>query len=92
MAKVKTEKEKREVAIERAAAALLKAAEIYYTDWHKLLWRSFVNGLVGALGATVGLAIVLSLLGALLSHLGVLPVIGNFFSHANELLNSYVSH
>ena len=49
--------------------------------------RSFVSGLFTALGATVGLALVVGLAGLILEWLGVLPVVGGFFGRINEVLN-----
>ncbi len=50
--------------------------------------RSFVSGLFTALGATVGLALILGLAGLVLDHLGVLPVVGGFFSRISQLMDN----
>jgi anti-sigma-K factor RskA len=42
---------------------------------HHGLWRSFWRGVVSALGATVGVAIVFGLLGFLLQQLSVFPAL-----------------
>lgn len=53
--------------------------------------RSFVSGLFTALGATVGLALVLTLFGFILDWLGVLPVVGAFFTRINDVLSNALS-
>lgn len=52
--------------------------------------RSFVAGLFTALGATIGLALVLTLFGFILDWLGVLPVVGGFFARINEVISQAV--
>lgn len=69
------------------ATDFVRIAERYYTNWPTLLLRSFVAGLFTAIGATVGLAVVVWVAGAILEGLGVLPVVGDFFSRLNELLH-----
>lgn len=54
-----------------------------------LMWRSFVSGLLSGLGATIGVAVVLTLLGYLLRHLGGLPVIGQWLNDASQILPSH---
>ncbi len=64
------------------------ALEKYYNSWSNLMARSFVSGLFTALGATVGLALVLGLAGLILENLGVLPIVGDFFARINEVLSN----
>jgi len=64
-----------------------QALEKYYNSWSNLIARSFVSGLFTALGATIGLALVIGLAGLILEKLGVLPVVGGFFGRINEVLN-----
>ena len=64
-----------------------QAIEKYYNGWGTLMARSFVAGLFTALGATIGLALVLTLAGFILDKLGVLPVVGGFFSRINEVIS-----
>lgn len=73
------------------ARDLVRIAEQYYGNWRAVMARSFLAGLFTALGATVGLGLVLWAVGLLLENLGVLPVVGDFFSRANELLNTYAT-
>ncbi|OGB74979.1 hypothetical protein A2810_02780 [candidate division Kazan bacterium RIFCSPHIGHO2_01_FULL_49_10] len=70
-----------------ALGAFAQAIERYYNSWSTLIARSFVAGLFTALGATVGLALVLALTGAILGWLGVIPVVGGFFARLNEVIS-----
>ncbi|OGB73468.1 hypothetical protein A3K24_01240 [candidate division Kazan bacterium RIFCSPHIGHO2_01_FULL_44_14] len=72
---------------DRALGDFSKALEKYYNSWGNLIARSFVGGLFTALGATVGLALVLYLIGFTLEKLGVLPVVGDFFARISEVMN-----
>lgn len=72
----------------RALGQFAQAIEKYYTSWGNLMARSFVSGLFTALGATIGLALVLGLAGLIMERLGVLPVVGGFFARINEVLNN----
>lgn len=67
--------------------AFAQSLEKYYNSWGNLIGRSFVSGLFTALGATVGLALVLGLAGLILGKLGVLPIVGGFFSRINEVIS-----
>ena len=71
---------------ERVLGDFAKALERHSTDWSSLMARSFVGGLFTALGATVGLALVLGLAGLILDKLGVLPGVGSFFTRIDQLL------
>lgn len=71
----------------QALGAFAQAIEKYYNSWGNLIARSFVSGLFTALGATVGLALVLALTGITLDKLGVLPVVGGFFDRISEVLD-----
>ena len=70
-----------------ALGAFAQAIEKYYNSWSTLIARSFVSGLFTALGATVGLAIVITLTGFILEQLGVLPVVGGFLARINEVIS-----
>lgn len=49
-----------------------------YPKTRVLIWRSFLQGLFVALGATVGLSIVIALLSFLLGNLSFIPGLGTF--------------
>ena len=72
---------------DRALGDFAKVLERYYNSWGTLIARSFVSGLFTALGATVGLVLVLYLLGFALEKLVVLPVVGDFFARISEVMN-----
>lgn len=74
---------------EKAVLNFLQIAEKYYGDWKTLMLRSFVSGIFTALGATVGFAVIIWVVGGILNQLGVLPVVGEFFKDLNHLLQSY---
>ncbi len=71
------------------ARDIVTLADRHYGNWKILVARSFVTGLFTALGATVGLTIVFTALGIALDGLGVLPVVGEFFIKADQLLDTY---
>ena len=75
----------------KALGIFANALEKYYNGWTSLIARSFVGGLFTALGATIGLAIVITLASIILEWLGVLPVVGEFFSRINEVLDKALS-
>jgi len=47
-----------------------------------------VAGIFVGLGATVGFALVIVLIGYILNALGVIPIVGDFFKQLNEFVNS----
>lgn len=59
---------------------LAKVMHRTYGDYRQIMWRSFVSGLFTALGATVGLAIVITVFVYILERLSILPLVGDFFS------------
>jgi hypothetical protein len=75
----------------RSILAFTKAIDKAYNNWGFLIARSFVSGIFIGLGATVGFAIVIALLGYVFGVLELLPVIGEFFTRMNEFLNSTIS-
>lgn len=71
---------------ERAVTSFIRALDRAYSDWRTLIARAFVTGMFTALGATVGLALILYLIGVILTKLGVLPGVGEFFARLNEIV------
>jgi len=53
------------------------------TNW-RIFSKNFLAGLAWGLGATLGVVLVLSLLGYLLRLLGGLPIVGGFFARLIE--------
>lgn len=72
-------------------SAFMVALERAYGSWAYLAGRSFVAGIFIGLGATVGFALVIVIIGYILTALGVLPVVGDFFRQLNEFINSATS-
>lgn len=66
--------------------AFYNAIEKAYGNWGYLIARSFVSGIFIALGATLGLAILIAIFGYVLGQLEVIPLIGDFFSRINDFL------
>lgn len=60
-----------------------------YTAPRKLLWINFLAGLARGLGLTIGTAIVLALLGSLLSQFLSIPIIGDYIRDLVEYVQSY---
>lgn len=71
--------------IERLTAAIEKT----YHNPRVLIWRGFLIGLASGLGATIGVAIVLALLGLFVREFGGLPVIGQWLQGLNSSINDY---
>ncbi|GED32716.1 DUF5665 domain-containing protein [Brevibacillus centrosporus] len=60
-----------------------------YTAPRKLLWINFLAGLARGLGLTLGTAIVLALLGSLLSQFLSIPIIGDYIKDLVDYVQSY---
>jgi hypothetical protein len=73
---------------EHLAHDFMRVAERYYTSWPQLLLRSFASGLFTALGATLGLGIVLWIASFLFSHLALVPIVGDFFIQVDDFVKS----
>ncbi|HUD21031.1 MAG TPA: DUF5665 domain-containing protein [Candidatus Saccharimonadales bacterium] len=65
---------------------LVNAVNRSYQPTHSAMWRGFLIGIAGGLGTTLGVAIVLSLIGFLVRELGGLPVIGAWFSDVGAII------
>jgi hypothetical protein len=57
----------------RKVEVLTKATDRAYGSMKRLMWRSFVAGIFTALGATIGVSIVLAVVAYLLSQLRGVP-------------------
>jgi hypothetical protein len=57
------------------------------SKYSHLFLENFFRGLFWAIGATLGFALFLTLLGIILNWLGGLPLVGNFFATIIELTN-----
>lgn len=65
---------------------LINAIDYAYHHPGALFWRGFLGGLASGLGATVGVAIVLTVLAFLLREFGGLPVIGDWLNAVDKAL------
>jgi hypothetical protein len=79
MASTEEEKEK---SINNLIAAIDKA----YHNPGKLAARGFLIGLMSGLGATVGVAIVIAIVGLLIRQFGGLPIIGDWLNGLGRIL------
>ncbi|KKU43820.1 MAG: hypothetical protein UX60_C0016G0007 [Berkelbacteria bacterium GW2011_GWA2_46_7] len=77
-----TEEEKKSEHVERLIAAIDKT----YHHPGYLAWRGFLIGLASGLGATVGVAIVVGIVGLLIRQFGGLPVIGDWLNDLGRIL------
>ncbi len=77
---------------ESSILAFTRALDKAYGSWGYLISRSFVSGIFIGLGATVGFAIVVVVVGYILSALGVVPIVGDFFTALNEFIGSATSN
>lgn len=50
--------------------------------------NNFIGGISWALGATIGLSIIIALLGLLIKHVNVIPYVGNF---VGDVINFVIS-
>lgn len=65
---------------------LIAAIDKAYHNPGKLATRGFLMGLMSGLGATVGVAIVVGVLGLLIRQFGGLPVIGDWLNELGRIL------
>ncbi|GAA4715369.1 DUF5665 domain-containing protein [Brevibacillus fulvus] len=63
-----------------------------YTSPRKLLLTNFLAGLARGLGLTIGTAIVLAVLGWLLSNFLSVPFIGDYIREIMQYINNYSFH
>lgn len=59
---------------------LLKSLDRVYPSTTQLIWRSFLHGLFTALGATIGLAIIVSIVTYILTQAKFIP-----YQYRNEM-------
>ena len=77
---------------ESSVLAFTRAIDKAYGSWGYLISRSFVSGIFIGLGATIGFAIIIVIIGYILSALGVIPIVGDFFTALNEFIGSATSN
>lgn len=67
-------------------SSLASAVQVVYLKPKKLYLRSFFSGMFSALGATIGVAIIITFLSILVKEFGGLPVIGHWLTVAADIL------
>jgi hypothetical protein len=60
--------------------------ERIYRPLKKMLWQNFLGGIAWGLGVTVGLSIVLAILGFIISKINLIPFIGDFVTRIVEFV------
>lgn len=68
---------------------LITVIEKTYHHPGSLMWRSWISGLMSGLGATMGVAIILALVGFLIRQFGGLPVIGAWLNDLGRILPTH---
>ena len=71
---------------QKLISQLVYAIDKAYHRTGYLMWRSFLTGLMSGLGATVGVAIVLTLLGVIIKQFGGLPIVGSWLDYVGRIL------
>lgn len=56
-------------------------------DRKQILVNNFLGGISWGLGATIGLAVVLAVLGFILGKIDFIPIVGDFVSRINEYIS-----
>jgi uncharacterized BrkB/YihY/UPF0761 family membrane protein len=65
---------------------LTRALDKFWESPRRTFWRQFYLGIGYGLGATIGVAITLTILGYILRSLGGLPFIGEWLTEAGQTL------
>lgn len=65
-----------------------KYQEASYKPFKKILLHNFLGGLAWGLGATVGLSILLAIIGFIFQQIDFVPIVGNFL----QKLTLYIEH
>lgn len=68
---------------------LVSAIDRAYHHPGPLVWRGFLIGLASGLGATIGVAVVLAIVGFILRELGGVPVVGQWLQGVSNTINRY---
>jgi len=74
---------------EKQIDMLITAIDKAYHKTSYLVWRSFLIGLASGLGATLGVALLLGLIGYVLRELGGLPFVGNWINNFSTTLPNW---
>ena len=77
-----TEVDNKSQHVERLIAAIYKT---YHPPGY-LAWRGFLVGLASGLGATVGVAVIVGIVGLLMRQFGGLPIIGDWLNGLGRIL------
>ena len=70
----------------KTVAMLAEAINKIHADWRHPLWRSFFMGIMTALGATMGFALFVWVLGYILTALNIIPGISTLTDSLREFV------
>ena len=60
--------------------------EYIHKNFKEIFVNNFIGGIAWALGATVGLAIIIAVLGLVLRNVDLIPFVGNFVAQVIEFI------
>ncbi len=60
--------------------------EHVHSKWHTIFVNNFIGGIAWGLGATVGLSIVVAILGFILSKTNLIPFVGTFVAEVMQFV------
>lgn len=78
--------------LQNTLQTLVSSIDKVYLDRKRLMIRSFISGVFTGLGATIGLSIVLILIGFILHLLGGVPVVGTYVGNVSKVIPSSTTH
>lgn len=55
-------------------------------SFRQILWNNFIAGIAWALGATVGLSIIIALMSLLSKNVDFIPIVGSFISDVIDFI------
>ena len=53
---------------------------------HKIIINNFIGGIAWAFGTTVGISIILTILGIIAQQINFIPIVGSFVSHIIDFI------
>ena len=53
---------------------------------HEIIINNFIGGIAWALGATVGISIIFTILGIIAQQINLVPIVGSFVSHIIDFI------
>jgi hypothetical protein len=66
--------------------------EAIHRSRKEIMWNNFLGGISWGLGATIGVSVILAMLGFIVSKLDLVPVIGTFVSNIMDFVTKNNQH